>query len=128
MDKIKLSIDDSKAKAFLVGIAKKRETIDYERLCKEHYKELNYGQRQGQRALWDSLTRIIEFENSEDRPLLSVIVILEKGKIPGSGFFTKALKMGRYRGGETEEQQRGFYEEECENVYKYWEHKSYNIH
>jgi hypothetical protein len=128
MDKVGLSMDDSRAKAFLVKLAKKRETINYGKLCQEHYKELDYSQPRGQRDLWDSLTRIIEFENNGGRPLLSVIVIDETEKMPGFGFFTKALKMGRYKGGETEDEHRDFYIEECENVYKYWEHKSYIIH
>lgn len=127
MDKIVLSLDDSKAKAFLVEIAKKGSTIDYADLCEKQYKELDYKLPQGKRALWDSLTRIIELENSEGRPLLSVIVIDEKENMPGSGFFKKALKMGRYNGGESDEQYRAFYEEERKNVYNYWEHRNYNI-
>lgn len=122
-----LSFENEKVKEFLVEIAKKRETINYGELCKAQYKELNFESFPDKTKLYKSLTEISKYEQKHDRHLLSVLVVDEITKIPGSGFFKLATDLNKYNGNESDEQRENFFKEERDNVYKIWENKSFRI-
>ena len=66
--------------------------------------------------LLDDVNRI---EFAQGRPLLSAVVILKGGNMPGRGFFDCARELRRYSGkGELDD--LGFWVEELRRVHDYW--------
>ena len=68
----------------------------------------------------DLLGEICDFEHSNDRPMLSALVVNKTGKnkgLPGDGFFKKAIQLGRLKPGQDE---KAFWEQELQAVYDAW--------
>lgn len=112
---------------FLVKIAKAKNLITYKDLCKAQYKDLDFDVITDQYKLYESLTRISEYENSQGRPLLSVLVVKEVVEVPGGGFFKMASRLKKYDGDESKDARLAFFEKEKELTYKYWRNMSIKI-
>ena len=65
--------------------------------------------------LWGMLDDINQYEHSENRPMLSAVVIVERENKPGSGFFVCARELGRFHGDED-----SFWSSELNKVWAYW--------
>jgi hypothetical protein len=65
------------------------------------------------------LDEVNRIEFREGRPMLSAIVILKDGNMPGRGFFECARELRRYSGkGDLDD--LGFWVEELRRVHDYW--------
>lgn len=62
------------------------------------------------------LDNINQWEQQEGRPMLSAVVLLAEGNIPGEGFFTCANNLGQYAGGDKFQ----FWIAEINRVHDYW--------
>lgn len=112
---------------FLVKIAKDEKVITYRDLCNAQYKDLNFDLITDQYKLYESLTRISEYENTQGRPLLSVLVVKDVVEVPGGGFFKMASRLKKYDGDESKEARLAFFKKELELTYRYWRNISIKI-
>lgn len=65
-------------------------------------------------------SEISEDEHLQDRPMLSAVLIREREKDPGKGFFDLAKNLGRLGNDPSENGKRRFWEKEKVNVYATW--------
>ncbi len=94
----------------LVNVAAERRTVTYNELA------LVAGVIS--RQVGPSLERISDYETSKHRPILTAVVVHSgKNTIPGDGFFKYAESIHAFAGRDRE----GFWHEELDRVYTYWE-------
>jgi len=80
------------------------------------------GLKPGNNAVKESgyiLGEISEDMAKEGKPMLSVIVINQRKKTPGDGFYTLASELGKLKTNPTDEQEIEFFENEKDNVFQY---------
>ncbi len=116
---------------FLYNLAKKGHTIGYKELCMACYEYLDFNKRNDRREFYNRLTIISEFESTENRPLLSVLVVKEEYengiRMPGDGYFKMAFQLKKYNGSETFEDKKTFFEAEFKRTHDYWINKKITV-
>jgi len=90
----------------LIGIAKKKKSICYEDLVAECNLHLNLGNIDDRNKLSYILGEISKYELSQNRPPLSVLVVLENKIMPSYGFFNFMDELKVRKPEETDEQLR----------------------
>ncbi len=65
------------------------------------------------------LDEICDYEDRHNRPMLSALVVTVDKKIPGEGFFGKAIQLGKSPGN-TKQSKKRFWEQELQAVYNTW--------
>lgn len=98
----------------LKEMARKRETICYGEIAPLAGLPSS-GSYMGKK-LGEILQEICENEHRQARPLLSAVVVRKNIGVPGEGFFKKARILGAHQGSND----RAFWMQELDNVYKYW--------
>ena len=78
--------------------------------------DLDMGDADDRKRMGEILGEISIYENSEHRPLLSVVVIQRQNGMPGAGFFNLARRLGVHHGNDD----ATFFVEELRRVYEYW--------
>jgi hypothetical protein len=78
----------------LIEVAKAKKQITYQELSDSCKLKLDMQDPSSGPEIGKMLDEITEFENSEKRPLLSVVAIRGKEKTPGQGFYTLCEKLG----------------------------------
>ncbi len=74
------------------------------------------GKKMGQ--ISDQINR---WEHSQERPMLSAVLINTNDKMPGKGFFVLATDLGKFHGNiEDNSVKREFWKEELQEVYGAW--------
>ena len=97
----------------LIGLAKQRRTITYSDLVAQ-IKVIDL--QRDSPALWNMLGEISTAEDAAGRGMLTVIVVHGQGDtLPGAGFFRLARRLGKEVSDE-----RAFWAEELERVYRSW--------
>ena len=66
--------------------------------------------------LWQILYEIDKQEYQAGRPMLAALVVHQKDRLPGKGFFTLALELGVYQG----QNNSAFWGYELCKVHSYW--------
>ena len=100
----------------LVTAAKYRGTVTYQEVAQIMGLPLQ-GNHMSREVGW-LIGEISEDELANGRPMLSAIVVANRGK-PSDGFFKWARKLGRL----TSQEQWAFWESECKAVYSTWKVK-----
>ncbi len=67
--------------------------------------------------LLDEINRTLA---SEDKPMISAVVVRRESSIPGSGFFQCARNLGKLTGPDDEDTRLRFFRDELQAVYDYW--------
>ncbi len=101
----------------LVERAKIGATIQYGKLNEEMGCPYQLDISSERTRMGEDLGDISEFEFSQNRPLLSSIVVNVNG-VPGVGFFEMANKVGLFD--PSKQSKKKFLKEEQDKVFKYW--------
>ena len=104
----------------LVELSKKKDIITYRELCEQCNLRLDMSKSSDVNKIASILDEISSFENSQNRPLLSAVVIGKVTKYPGKGFFTMAKREGRYTGNNDIDKLE-FFSMEVKKVFKHWD-------
>jgi hypothetical protein len=106
----------SLAKTILIDVAKgkrKRKYITYKELMDEMHGP-------GRAHIGEVLEEVSCNEASENRPLLSAIVIHKSDRLPGDGFWKIGIiRENLERASQTERD--AFWQEQCNKVWTYWQ-------
>jgi hypothetical protein len=121
-----LSPIEERARQFLIERAKKADPshpfahttlVTYGDLCAAIDRDQHYFRHPRYRGIGPVLGRISTFEDMNDRPLLSALVVLKEFWHPGDGF----AGLGRSLGKQIQAgQERAFWRSQVEAVVKYW--------
>ena len=99
----------------IIEVAKRRDDVYYSELAP--LIGLDLGSPEGPGRIGAILERISRTEDSEDRPLLSAVVIGKRNDIPGDGFFRLAKVLGLQSSGEDDFK---FWQKEIRRVHDHW--------
>ena len=111
---------DEIIREYLITLAKKKDVISYQNLCRKCKLPLSMSNPTNNKKLMDALTRISKSEAENGRSLLSVLVVGAFSKIPGIGFYTLAKELGKYSGSDDEMEKKAFFKKERDKVFLDW--------
>lgn len=106
----------------LIELAKLKQTISYQELCKQCNLGFEMSNRSDVQKLSNILDDISSSENQSGNPLLSAIVFRKERNYPGDGFFIMAKRENRFKGN-SDIDKLEFFSIEVRKVFEYWDKK-----
>ena len=105
----------------LQEIAKSLGTITYSDIAP--LANLSMDNEDDRNAISIILEEIAKHEESNQRPMLTAVVIHREDNIPGEGFFQIAQKFARYNGSRNQNNRLRFWIDALNSVHEYWKEK-----
>ncbi|QHT67404.1 hypothetical protein GXP67_12550 [Rhodocytophaga rosea] len=109
-----------KVRDYLIGLAKNRSLINYQELSDVCNLGLDMAKRSDRGKITKILEDIANHEFSENRPILSVIIIGKASNIPGKRFYSILSEIGVLKRNPDQKEKIMYFIDQVKAVHNYW--------